>query len=256
MKKEIIKNRKGEKIVVVVEVELGQTGLVFVMHGNASNKDLPQIITFAQAFKEKNYTVVRFDTTNSSGESDGNLEDATLTNYYEDLEDVINWASGQNFYQEPFILVGHSLGSMAVAMFAEKYPAKVKALAPTSTVVSGKLSEQTAEFKEISQDWEKKGVREWQSKSMPGVTKRLKWSHVIDKRKYDLLPGAGKLTMPVLMIVGGQDDVTPRQHQKLLYEKLPGKKELHIIKGAPHAFMKKEHLDEIKRIMGKWLEKI
>jgi len=218
MKREVIKNRKGEKIVVVVEVAPAQNGLVFVIHGNASNKDLPQIIIFAQAFKEKNYTVVRFDTTNSSGESDGSLEDATMTNYYEDLEDVIDWASGQSFYEEPFILVGHSLGSMAIALFAQKYPEKVKALAPISMVVSGKLSEQTAEFKEISQGWEKKGVRQWQSKTMPGVTKRLKWNHVLDKRKYDLLPEAGKLTMSVLMIVGEQDDVTPLEHQKLFYK--------------------------------------
>lgn len=233
-----------------------QKGLAFVMHGNASNKDLEQIKTFASVFSDKGYTVVRFDTTNSSGESDGKLEDATLTNYYEDLEDVINWASKQSFYEEPFILCGHSLGGMAVALFAEKYPEKVKALAPISMAISGKLSEQTQEFKEIGLAWEEKGIREWPSVSMPGMMKRLKWNHVLDKRKYDLLPEAYKLTMPVLMIVGELDNVTPLEHQKIFYEKLPDEKELHIIKGSGHAFVKQEHFDEIRKVMGRWIERL
>lgn len=256
MDKKIIKNRKGQNMAVVVDAASEQKGLAFVMHGNASNKDLEQIKTFAQVFRDKGYTAIRFDTTNSSGESDGKLEDATFTNYYEDLEDVISWASKQSFYQEPFILCGHSVGSMCVAYFAEKHPEKVKALAPISTVVSGKLSEQTEEFKAIAKEWEEKGVREWASESMPGVTKRLKWQHVTDKRKYDLLPEVNKLTMPVLMIVGEQDDVTPPEHQKIFYEKLPGKKELHVIKGAALPYISQEHLAEVRQIMRRWVEKI
>lgn len=254
MEKIIIKNRKGEKIAVVVDAAEQPKGLAFVMHGNASNKDLEQIKIFAQVFKDKGYTAIRFDTTNSSGESDGKPEDATFTNYYEDLEDVINWASQQSFYCEPFILAGHSLGSMCVAYFAEKYPEKVKALAPISTVVSGKLMEETAEHKAIAKEWEEKGVREWPSLSRPGVMKRLKWQHVVDKRKYDLLPEAYKLTMPVLMIVGELDEVTPLEQQKMLYEKLPGKKELHVIKGAAHPFISQDHLAEVSGIMGRWVE--
>jgi len=254
MQKLSIKNRKGQNVVVAVEPAEKQKGLAFIMHGNASNKDLAQIKIFAEVFKENGYTAIRFDTTNSSGESDGEIEDATFTNYYEDLADVINWAGGQKFYQEPFALCGHSLGSMCIAYFAEKYPEKVKALAPISTVVSGKLSEETTEFKMIAKDWEEKGIREWQSFSMPGVIKRLKWQHVIDKRKYDLLPEAHKLTMPVLLIVGDQDEITPLGQQKLLYEKLPGRKELHIIKGAPHAFKEEKYLEEIYKIMDKWIK--
>ena len=256
MQKLVIKNRKNQNIAVIVEKADKQKGLAFVMHGSASNKDLAQIKTFAQVFQDNGYTAIRFDTTNSSGESDGNSEDTTFTNYYEDLEDVINWASGQEFYQQPFVLCGHSLGSMCIAYFAEKYPEKVKALAPISTVVSGKLSEENAEFKIIAKDWEEKGVREWSSSTMPGVIKRLKWQHVLDKRKYDLLPEAHKLTMPVLLIVGSQDETTPPDQQKILYEKLPGRKELNIIKGAQHPFKSEKHLEEIYQIMDKWIKTI
>jgi uncharacterized protein len=254
MKKEFIQNRKGQKISVLIEEAKNQKGLVFVMHGLGGTKNENHIETFASAFREKNFTVIRFDTTNTVGESAGNMADATLTNYFEDLEDVIQWSSSQAWYAEPFVLCGHSLGGICSALYTQKYPQKVKALSPISTVVSGKYTEEAPDFKNGADEWEKKGIKEWESKSFPGMIKKLKWSHVIDRRKYNLLPEINKLTMPVLLIVGELDDITPAEHQKILYDALTGQKELHIIKGAEHTFRKEEHLAEIKEIFLKWID--
>ncbi len=251
-----IKNRKEQKIAFLVEKPKSPKGLAFIMHGLGGFKEQPQIETFTRAFFDNGYTTVRFDTTNTLGESDGNYEDATLTNYYEDLEDVIKWSKSQEWYQEPFCLVGHSLGGICTALYAEKHPEKVKAVAPTSIVVSGKLSFEAAGAKKDMSEWQKTGWLVKPSDSKPGVIKRLKWSHVADRLKYDLLPEAKKLTMPILLIVGDNDDVTPLAHQQLLYEKLPGKKELHIIKGAPHSFLIKEHLEEIYQIFDHWIKSL
>ncbi len=256
MEKLFIKNRKDWNIAVVLEEQKNPKGLAFVMHGLSGTKNEPHIETIASAFTEKEFTVVSFDTTNTIGESDGKLEDATLTNYYEDLEDVISWASSQKWYEEPFVLAGHSLGAISSALFAEKYPKKVKALAPISTVVAGRFTEETSDFKKIGKDWEKKGIREWESSSNLGLVKRLKWSHVEDRRKYDLLPNVDKLKMPVLMIVGSLDNVTPLEHQQLFYDKLSGEKELHVINGSYHTFREREHLDEIRQIFLNWIDKI
>lgn len=258
MEKDTIKNRKNQKIVVLVEEAKNQKGLAFVMHGLGGFKEQTHIQAIAETLREIGYTVVRFDTTNTLGESDGNYEDATMTNYYEDLEDVIQWTEVQKWYQEPFVLVGHSLGATSVALFAEKFPDKVKALAPISVVVSGKLSieAQKQDDPEEFKKWEKTGWLEKESRSRPGVMKRLKWEHMIDRLKYDLLPDINKLTMPVLLIVGENDAGTPPEHQKILYDALPGEKELHIIKGAPHTFYDAMHLAEIKQIFHRWLEKL
>lgn len=258
MPKEIIKNRKGQKIIAIIERANPQKGLAFVMHGLGGFKEQPHIQTIAEAFKKNEYTVVRFDTTNTLGESDGNYEDATTTNYYEDLEDVIKWASAQEWYQEPFVLSGHSLGGICVTLFAENYPEKVKAVAPISVVVSGELSvEAYKQYKpEEFKEWEKTGCSEEESRSKPGVMKRLKWSHIADRLKYDLLPDVDKLTMPILLIVGENDTSTPPEHQEILYQVLPGKKELHIIKGAPHTFRNPEHLVEIKQIFNDWIKSL
>ena len=257
--KTFVKNRKGQKVCVVVEGESNPKGLVFIMHGLSGNKDQEHIRTFTQAFLDNGYTAVSFDTTNTFGESDGLYEEATTTNYYEDLEDIISWASGQPWYHEPFVLVGHSLGGICVALYAEAHPNKIKALAPISTVVSGKLSEEnkiSKGKKSELEDWKKTGWRTETSANRPGLIKRLKWAHMEDRLKYNLLPKADKLTMPVLMIVGNQDNSTPQDHQKILYDVLPGKKELHIIKNAPHTFKNLEHLVEIKNIFTNWINSL
>ena len=132
-------NRDNKKIVVIIDYVKNSKGLAIVMHGLGGLKEQPHIVTFSEAFLESGYTVVRFDVTHTFGESEGNYENATTTNYYNDLCDVITWAKDQQWYQEPFILAGHSLGGISVALFAENYPEKVKAVAPISTVISGKL---------------------------------------------------------------------------------------------------------------------
>lgn len=251
--KTFIKNRKDQKICVVVEGETNKEGLAFVMHGLSGNKDQLHIRTFISAFLESGYTTVSFDTTNTYGESDGVPEDATTTNYLEDLEDVITWANQQSWYQEPFCLAGHSLGAFAVALYTQKNPQKIKGLAPISTVVSGELSA-TSNEKESLEQWKKDGYKTTPSHTKPGLIKKIKWAEFEDRMKYNLLPKIENFTMPVLMITGDQDKSTPPEHQKILYDKLPGKKELHIIKNAPHTFTDPKHLAEIKNIFINWIK--
>jgi pimeloyl-ACP methyl ester carboxylesterase len=248
-----IQNRDNKKLAVILEETANQKGLVFVMHGKSGFKEQTHIQTFADVFKENGFTVVRFDARNTLGESEGKMEDATITSYYQDLEDVISWAKSQSWYEEPFWLAGHSLGGICVALYAENHPAMIKALAPISTVVSGKLSHQAHDPKEL-EEWKRTGWNIRESRSKPGVMIKSKWADMEDRLKYDLLEKAGNLTMPVLMIVGDKDTSTPLKHQQLLFENLPGKKELHIIKDAPHTFKLPEHLEEVKGILSQWIK--
>ena len=251
MIKLFIKNRKHQKVAIVVEEVSNQKGLAFVMHGLGGYKDQPHIRTIAKAFFDNGYTVVTFDTTNTFGESEGLFDDATVTNYYEDLEDVIEWTKTQKWYEEPFCLAGHSLGGICTALYAENYPEQVKALAPTATIVSGKLSLEKEGDYEI---WKKVGYKEKISRSK-GISGKLKWSHMEDRLKYDLVPKANLLTMPVLMMVGSGDTSTPLKHQQILFDVLLGPKELHIITGSEHTF-REPHLREVYNLFDKWITKI
>lgn len=240
---------------MLVEGENNSGPLAFVMHGLGGWKEQPHLGAFVAAFLENGFTVVRFDTTNSFGESDGKYEDATTTNYYEDLEDVLSWSKKEPWYQEPFWLAGHSLGGMCTALYAKRHPHLVAGLAPISTVVSGRLSAETKNYKPVLESWEKTGWYHSTSATVPQRTKSLKWSHMVDRFKYDLLPEAKNLTMPVLLIVGELDDSTPAVHQRILFDALPGPKEMHIINGAPHTFIEPAHVEELKTLFDKWIQK-
>ena len=198
--------------------------------------------------------MVRFDTTCALGESGGDVSDVSITQSYADLEDVISWAENQEWYEEPFALAGHSLSSICIALFAEKFPDKVKIIAPISTVISGKLSTEAHPREELK-EWKRKGYKIEMSKSLPGKEKRIKWSSFVDRQKYDLLINADKLTMPVLLAAGEFDTSTPVKHQKLLLDKISGRKEFHTIKGSPHTFRDEKHLKELKNIFENWLKK-
>lgn len=255
--KTFIDNRDGNKICVVVEESSSKEKLAFVMHGLGGDKTQPHIRAMSEAFEELNYTVVTFDTTNSFGESDGQFEDATLTNYYADLEDVIDWARKQPWFIEPFVLCGHSLGGISIALYAEKFPDQIKALAPISTVVTGKLSFETHDMYKLEslEEWKRDGIRI--SKSHDGKReKRLKWSHMEDRLNYDLLTDVDKLTMPVLMVVGEKDDRTPLVHQQILFDAINGPKELHAIAGALHSFYEPHEQQELKHIVKNWANKL
>ena len=252
MIKEFIKNRLGRQLAVLVDRPKQSKGLTFVMHGLGGFKEQPHIETIAKIFVENNFTAVRFDTTNTFGESDGDYKDATVTNDYNDLEDVINWARGQPWYREPFILAGYSIGGMCISLYAQKYPEQVQALAPISTTVSGKLSLSLHSPDKI-EVWKRTG---YQTKQKPRGMVKIKYSHWEDRLKYDLLPKVNKLTMPVLMVVGEHDDATPLEHQQILYNVLSGKKEFHVIHGAPHTFKDKEHLRELGELFNQWVKNL
>lgn len=252
MEKIFIKNRKNQNIAIIIEKSENPKGLVFVMHGLGDSKDSDHIKMYAKCFKNNGYTVLSFDTTNTFGESDGTFEDANLITYYEDFEDVITRSESQDFFQKPFILCGHSLWAICSAFYAEQHPEKVKALAPTSTVINAELSKQNYTKEEL-EDWERTGrlTEDWWDFDV-----RIKRSYMEAKEKFDLLKDVDKLTMPVLMIVGELDNCTPIKHQKILFDKIPGQKELHIIKESPHTFRNTKHLEEIYQIFDKRIKKL
>ena len=252
MKKIFIKNRQQQNLSVIIENELGIGWLVFVMHWLWDSKDSLHITQYSEAFLSHDFVLVRFDTTNTFGESDWQFENATLTNYFEDLEDVIKWASNENFYKENFILLWHSLWAISCALYAQKNNKKVVSLIVISTPINYALSASTYSTEELDK-WQNSGflIENWD-----GFIVKLKRNYMEDKKQYDLLKNTEKFTMPVLMIAWENDQVTPCVHQKKLFAMIHWEKKLCIIKNWPHTFREQNNLDEIKAILNSWIELI
>lgn len=260
MEKFSIKNRKKLEIVGKILKPENPIGLSFVMHGLGGYKEELHIDLMANTLFENNYIVINFDATNSRGEAEGKYEDATMQLHYEDLVDVINWAKTQTWYNEPFIVTGHSMGGYAVARYAEESPREVKGVFPFGAVFSGKDCFETYKklrTEEIN-EWEKTGWTYRTSKSKPEFEMKLPWSHMEERLKHDLKPMADRITMPILFVAGENDTSCPPSDQKKFYDLLPESttKEFHIVKGVGHVFREPEQLNELKEIFNNWLKKI
>jgi len=251
--KQFIKSREGKNICVIIEKSENQKWLVFLMHWFWGSKDEKLIRKCSEIFRNNDFTVISFDTRNTFWESDWNYEEWTITNYYTDLEDVIFWASKEDFYEEKFYLSGHSLWWICTTLFTQKFPEKVKALIPISPVVSWKLS---LEIMDKNYLLELKKV--WyilkKSNSVPWRIKKVNYSHYEDRLKYNLLEKADKMNLPILIIVWQKDETTPVIHQKLLFEKLTCKKELKIIKNSKHSFKDFWELEEVWEILNNFIK--
>jgi alpha-beta hydrolase superfamily lysophospholipase len=252
MEKIIIQNRKGLKMTVTVDETKNQKGLVFLMHGHLGFKEHPLLVEVSKIFKQNNFTTVLFDVTNGLGESEGDMEDGTITSYFEDLEDVINWSKLQTFYQKPFFLVGHSLGGYCVANYAVNN--NLKGVILFGSLVSGKFFQERNDIKEILEEWKNSGVRIWNSRSNPGVVKRSGYKFIEDGENHDLLKTADKIKCPVLMISGDKDDVIPIEHQKMLFDVIKSKKKFCIIKDGDHNLKDKETSKEFHDIINEWIK--
>jgi len=127
-----------------------------------------------------------------------------------------------------------------------------------SPVVSGELnlSAKAATDPESIKIWKTQGVQEREFNHETGEKKFLPWSHMEDKLKYNLLPKAHDLTMPVLIVVGDKDTTCPLEHQKMLFEKLGGKKQLEIMVGAEHGSKDPQHQKFMKDALITWMKEI
>lgn len=248
MEKLFIKNRHDKKMSVIVEQAKDPKGLVFVMPGLGNLKEEANIQTYMDSFVEKGFTAVSFDVTSGVGESDGDYSQANFTNYYNDLVDTVEWSKSQDWYREPFALVGHSMGGGCILWYAYNNPDKVSGIAPLSTVIGGHQT-----LAKFGRD-DLPGIKK--DESGKEVIKKLDWEQFReDILKYDIVVKADKLPMPALMMVGSEDKGTPVEDQMKLFDKLPGVKEIHTVDGAPHTFSDPEHLAKAKQIIQDWIDK-
>lgn len=254
-----IKNRQGLKLVIQVDTPANPKNLVFIEPGQSGTIDQKHIEAFAQAFLENDFRTVRFDPTNSLGESGGELVNVTYDSYLEDLEDVINWARTQDWFRKPFAVCGHSMGAQAAAWYAEQHPEEILLTAPMAPVINYELYMPTIDSEEKKQ-WQEKGYQESESRSQPGVFKRVGWGVNESLKKYDIVPKAGKLTMPVINIVGDKDRPCPVENQQIFMEAVASpNKLLVIIPGAQHSYRNAEsdeygeELPKVKEALSSWL---
>jgi len=80
-----------------------------------------------------------------------------------------------------------------------------------------------------------------------------------DRLQYDILKDEDKLTMPILLMVGSDDAVTPYEHQKILFDALPRQDtaQLLTVENAGHTFREgSEALTFMKDELDTWIKEL
>ncbi|RLC37886.1 hypothetical protein DRH29_00525 [candidate division Kazan bacterium] len=252
-----IQNRYGLNIAVSIDTVDRSRGLAFMAHGFGGNKEDDNILSLAKIFNNHGYSTIRFDATNSTGQSEGDLAYANSITYRDDLFDIITWAKTQEWYQEPFYLCGYSLGAVASIAYAENHPTEVKGLVAISPVVAGQLYI-TDVYKRDIEDWEQVWLqlnKLYLYSQNHGDTHATRWLPLIlDIMRFNLIQSADKLTMPVLIVVGQEDLLAPPEHQQKLLQAISGDAELIIIEHGDHFFESGEHLKDLIEKVENWLK--
>src|SRR3989344_6777898 len=91
MEKLFIKNRHNKNISVLLDTDSKFDKRAIIMHGLGGFKEQPYIEAMAKVYSDNGFNTLRFDPTHTIGESEGSLEDANITNYSKDLEEVLPW---------------------------------------------------------------------------------------------------------------------------------------------------------------------
>lgn len=249
MQKVTIQNRENLDLVISYHLSIKPAqGLVFIEHGFTGHKDEPQLQTIAETFIKKNFTTILFDATSSTGESGISADGVTFTSHYNDLQDVINWASAQTWYQKPFSLCGHSLGASSVLRYAAEHPSEVKLLIPISPLVSGQdmYKALQTQLKQDFEKWQQGGVYQRYSKTT-GRTAKVPFSFMVDLLNYNAAQFSEKIQCRTIILSGDQDQTTPLAKTQLFYQSLKCPKDIKVIPNCEHIIRTKGNLKDLEQ---------
>ncbi len=252
--KVIFKNSKGQKLAGILHTPEGKgpfRAVVFVHGFRGRCKDGPKPLALAEALTKKGFVFLRFDFSNI-GESEGNFENTTITQYVDDLRCAIDFVLKIGFVEKDRIsLVGSSLGGLVATILATK-DKRVKSLVLSSPVASLDLC--TGELKDLMKKCKENGYVYINLVSANKYCK-LNYTFYQDYLKYNGIELAKKIDIPTLILHGDKDDIVPLEGSKEILKNLKGEKALEIIEGADHYFREPAQFEKMIKTGIDWLTK-
>ena len=243
----MIKNEFNENIYIKTEglENSAYHKLAIIQHGLASNMNHAAVQKAKQAFLDNHYVVVTFDSRYSLGEGNNDVEKVRLKTFIEDLETVANWAKKQSFYNEPFALIGHSLGGASVMEFGAKYPQQVNVLVPITPVISGKLWEKSCmeNLGVFCRQWKHNGTYEY-TDAQNHKTAIIPFSVVTSCNRYNAFYSARQISAKTLLIAAENDVVINPDDIKKLAKSMQNA-HIAVVNSAGHNFENKQNQSDL-----------
>jgi alpha/beta superfamily hydrolase len=208
------------------------SGWIITCHGLFSSKDSDKFIVLGERFAKENFAVLRFDF-RGCGESDGAVEDTTITGRKEDLQ------AAMAFIQQHILsssaprvgFLGSSLGGY-ISLLVAPHHASVKAVVTWATPFS---------FDAL------------RTAITHNTSPRLKEDFFIDAGSYHpqrFVPRVHNL----LIIHGERDETVTVGHAQRLYQAAREPKQLDIVTGADHIFSNPTHREKAINLSLNWFK--
>jgi len=245
----IFENSKKQNLVGMVRVPQSYDQSIFpvvlVLHGYKENKDRDIIVALADHLSHLGFVTLRFDFA-GHGESDGDLENFSISNQTDDVVSAVKYLYEQDFVNKNLIgIVGHSWGGNIGIFAASKYSVQslvtIAARSSTDHFISSHFSPD--EIEELS----KKGT------FVTHDFKTMSSDFLVDFKKYDIKKSASKIKCPWLILHGTDDKRAPYSEARELYSYVP-EKIIDIVEMADHTFSG-EHRQYLLDTVGNWFLK-
>lgn len=229
----------NERIAAVLHLPKGEGRfpVVITCHGLFSSKDSWKYTQIAGEFAREGLAVLRFDF-RGCGESEGQLEDTTLTSRVVDLKAVLDFVQRQPELDGQMGVLGSSLGGCVAILMALR-DQNIKAVVTWAT---------PAYLTELFREEDFAGGY---YRSGEFRLKRAFWE---DLHQYDLVQAIDRLSCPILIIHGEADQQVPVHHAHALYEGVRGIKRRKIIPGGDHRLSHPSHREQAIRLSLDWFQ--
>lgn len=236
-------NSKGDRLCGILDdpTNLTSTPIVIVCHWFSTHKNSMGIVPIAKVLNENSIATLRIDLF-GHGESDGKLEDITISEGVDDILQAVAYLVSR--WYSKIGLMGSSFWGICSSIATSKTDqiAFLALRAPVSNYVEQKLLKIfTTGIEQRRTEWYI--IHDW---------KRLGVAFLNDAEKNAAYAIADKITVPTLIVHGSADTNVPVQHSEKLASLIPHC-ELQIIDWADHGFSHPEHNVKMVRYLSDFL---
>lgn len=223
---------EGQKIAGVLHLpDQNNPPCVIASHGLLSSKDSEKYIALGEQLSREGIAMLRFDF-RGIGESEGRLEDDTVSRRIMDLGAAIDFMLTRSGLGRRMGLVGSSLGGY-VSLFKAAMDKEIRALVIWATP-----------FHLDDLESRKQG----EDHPLPAK------AFFRDLPRHRLLPVLAKISN-CMVIHGEKDELVPVDQAWEIFEGLNGPKEIHIIEGADHRLTQSHHRQRAMDLTAEWFKK-
>ena len=243
-----IENRKGHKLNASLELPAIQKPYQYAIfaHCFTCSSSLNAVRHISRSLTHHGFGVLRFDFT-GLGRSEGEFSDSHFSANIEDLVDVHRYMSIH--YQEPRLLVGHSLGGAAVLVAASQIDS-IKAVATIGAPAS--VDHVKHHFSHGIDLVHQKGEVEI---DIGGRPFKIDKQFVEAFDKTDLLKTVGSLKKPVLIMHSPFDKVVGVENAKQIYDSAYHPKSFVSLDNADHLLTNEVDSKYVGEVIGTWAKR-